>query len=95
MDRYSTVVLHSEYLKALASYAEPYRYLPASIYREEEADQAPENSRQSFRAQVRNGVPLGGGYYLRHFPVWFDFRGNYGVALFADGRSGHGGTFAR
>jgi hypothetical protein len=81
MDWYSTVVLHSEYLKAIASYAEPYRYLPASIYREEEADQAPENSRQSFRTQVRNGIPLGGGYYLRHFPVWFDFRGNYGVVL--------------
>jgi hypothetical protein len=81
MDWYSTVVLHSEYLKAIASYAEPYRYLPASIYREEEADQAPENSRESFRAQVRNGIPLGSGYYLRHFPVWFDFRGNYGVVL--------------
>ena len=81
MDWYSTVVLHSEYLKAIASYAEPYRYLPASIYREEEADQVPENSRESFRAQVRNGIPLGSGYYLRHFPVWFDFRGNYGVVL--------------
>jgi hypothetical protein len=81
MDWYSTVVLHSEYLKALAAYAEPYRLLPASIYREDEAEHAPENQRESFRAQVRNGVPLGGGYYLRHFPVWFDFRGNYGVAL--------------
>lgn len=81
MDWYSTVVLHSEYLKALAFYAEPYRLLPASIYREEDADQAPETRRESFRAQVKNGLPLGGGYYLRHFPVWFDFRGNYGVAL--------------
>jgi hypothetical protein len=81
MDWYSTVVLHSEYLKAIASYAEPYRYLPASIYREKEADRAPDNQRESFRAQVKNGIPLGGGYYLRHFPVWFDFRGNYGVVL--------------
>jgi hypothetical protein len=81
MDWYSTIVLHSEYLKAIASYAEPYRYFPASIYREGEADQAPENQRESFRTQVRNGTPLGGGYYLRHFPVWFDFRGNYGVVL--------------
>ena len=26
-------------------------------------------------------MALGDGYYLRHFPVWFDFRGNYGVML--------------
>jgi hypothetical protein len=81
MDWYSTVVLHSEYLKALASFGEPYRLLAASIYREEDADRAPENERESFRAQMKNGLALGGGYYLRHFPVWFDFRGNYGVLL--------------
>ncbi len=75
------MALHSEYLKALASYSEPYHLLPASIYREGDADRAPENQRESFRRQVRNGMALGDGYYLRHFPVWFDFRGDYGVML--------------
>ena len=31
--------------------------------------------------QVRRGIPLGGDYYLRRFPVWFDFRGNSSVLL--------------
>ena len=81
MDWYSTVALHSEYLKRVAAFNEPYRYLPASIYREDEAEGVPEDRREFFRLQVRNGIPLGGGYYLRRFPVWFDFRGNYGVML--------------
>ena len=48
---------HFEYLKAIASYAEPYRYLPASIYREEEADHAPENSRESLSMILRSPKP--------------------------------------
>ena len=31
--------------------------------------------------QVHQGVPLGGDYYLRRFPVWFNFRGNSSVLL--------------
>ena len=81
MDWYSTVALHSEYLKRVAAFNEPYRYLPASVYREDEAERNPEDRREFFRLQVRNGIPLGDGYYLRRFPVWFDFRGNYGVML--------------
>jgi hypothetical protein len=26
-------------------------------------------------------VPLGRGYYLRRFPVWFNFRGNSSILL--------------
>ncbi|MGH9641769.1 MAG: hypothetical protein ACRD3Q_05040, partial [Terriglobales bacterium] len=37
--------------------------------------------RDSYREQVHRGVPLGGEYYLRRFPVWFDFRGNSSVLL--------------
>jgi hypothetical protein len=33
------------------------------------------------RAQVRAGTPMGDGWYLRAFPVWFARRGNYGVLL--------------
>jgi hypothetical protein len=31
--------------------------------------------------QVKRGIPLGEDYYLRRFPVWFDFRGNASVLL--------------
>jgi hypothetical protein len=38
-------------------------------------------TRASYAAQVRAGLPLGDGWYLRAFPVWFARRGNYGVLL--------------
>ncbi|MEX2283781.1 MAG: hypothetical protein WEE89_14950, partial [Gemmatimonadota bacterium] len=34
-----------------------------------------------YRAQVLEGMPMGGAWYLRAFPVWFARRGNYGVLL--------------
>jgi hypothetical protein len=49
--------------------------LPASIYR------VSESSRPTFREQVENGVRLSDEYYLRRFPVWYDFRGNHGTVL--------------
>jgi len=90
---YSTVVYYSEYLKTLAAYTEPYGMFPASLYRDDEYLQIPEKSpagrfagyqratRASFRRQVLNGVDMGGGYYLRRFPVWFMIRGHFGVLL--------------
>jgi hypothetical protein len=41
----------------------------------------PESRRESFRKQVLQGVPLGKGHYLRIFPVWMDYRGNFGTIL--------------
>jgi hypothetical protein len=38
-------------------------------------------TREAFREQVLKGMPMGGGYYLKAFPVWFARRGNYGVLL--------------
>jgi hypothetical protein len=38
-------------------------------------------TREAYRAQVLAGMPLGGEWYLRAFPVWFARRGNYGVLL--------------
>jgi Glycosyl hydrolase family 9/Cellulase N-terminal ig-like domain len=91
MKWYSAVVLHSEYyLKPAAAIDEPYGVLPAAVYRESEARLIPESKnwtplraadRDAYREEVRRGVPLGGEYYLRRFPVWFDFRGNSSVLL--------------
>jgi hypothetical protein len=81
MKWYSAVTLHSQYLKSMAKYTEPYGMLPSSIYKDDEYLQVPETRRESFRKQVLNGIPLGDGHYLRLFPVWMDYRGNYGTIL--------------
>jgi hypothetical protein len=81
MKWYSAVVLHSEYLKTIARFTEPYDVMPSSIYTDKDYLQVPETRRQSFRQQVQNGIPLGKGYYLRIFPVWMDYRGHFGTIL--------------
>jgi len=72
---YAAITLYCEYYKTIAQYTAPYGMLPASIYH------VNESSRATFREQVEQGIKLGDGYYLRLFPVWFDFRGNHGTIL--------------
>jgi hypothetical protein len=81
MKWYSAVALHSEYLKTIAKFTEPYGVLPSSIYTDKDWLQVPESRKESFRLQVLNGIPLGKGYYLRIFPVWMDYRGHFGTIL--------------
>ena len=88
---YSAIVLHSRYYQqAAAPLDAPYDVLPAAIYRESEVRLIPQADkwrplraadRDSYLKQVRLGFPLGGDYYLRRFPVWFNFRGNSSVLL--------------
>ena len=81
MKWYSAVALHSEYLKTIARYTEPYGVLPSSIYTDKDYLQVPVSRQESFRLQVLNGIHLGKGYYLRIFPVWMDYRGHFGTIL--------------
>jgi len=87
MDWYGAVALYSEYQKTAARTTEPYGVLPAYVYRDNEYLQVPEQNgpygatREAYRQQVLEGMPMGDGYYLRAFPVWFARRGNYGVLL--------------
>jgi hypothetical protein len=91
MKWYAAIVLHSKYYQqAAAGIDQPYNVLPAAIYKESEARLLPQSKdwtplraadRDSYLEQVHRGVPLGGEYYLRRFPVWFDFRGNSSVLL--------------
>ena len=91
MKWYSAIVLHSKYYQqAAAKIDQPYNMLPAAIYKESEARLLPQSKdwtplraadRDSYLEQVRRGFPLGGEYFLRRFPVWFDFRGNSSVLL--------------
>ncbi|MFZ0519309.1 MAG: glycoside hydrolase family 9 protein [Acidobacteriaceae bacterium] len=91
MQWYSAIVLHSKYYQqAVAAVDAPYNMLPAAVYRESGVDQLPNSKtwtplrtadRTTYLEEVHRGVPLGGEYYLRRFPVWFDFRGNSSVLL--------------
>jgi hypothetical protein len=91
MKWYGAIVLHSKYYQQVAARVDqPYNVLPAAIYKESESRLLPQSKdwtplraadRDSYLEQVHRGVPLGGEYYLRRFPVWFDFRGNSSVLL--------------
>ena len=86
MQWYSVAALYSEYQKSAAGTTEPYGVLPAYVYRDDEYLQIAEgdryqSSREAYREQVLQGMPMGDGYYLKAFPVWFARRGNFGVLL--------------
>ncbi len=86
MQWYSVVALYSEYQKSVAETTQPYAVLPAYVYRDSdylhiaEGDRY-QSSREAYREQVLQGMPMGDGYYLKAFPVWFARRGNFGVLL--------------
>lgn len=84
--------LYGEYLKGLYEMAMPYGMLPAGLYSLAEAEDSEtfgllhlladhETEKPNYEAQVRAGIPLGDGYYVRMFPVWFSFRGNAAIML--------------
>ena len=87
MKWYSAVALYSEYQKTSVQATSPYEVLPAYVYKDSEYLDVPaeggmyQATRAAFREQVLHGMPMGGGYYLKAFPVWFARRGNYGVLL--------------
>ncbi|MBQ6646237.1 MAG: glycoside hydrolase family 9 protein [Clostridia bacterium] len=89
---HNALSLYCEYLKTTAAYTAPWAMLPEGIYHEDEAKNYPLETRRGIIAcddkcltqhadMVRCGIPLGKGYYLRRFPVWFSFRGNLNVLL--------------
>lgn len=79
-----------DWYRETADVTAPYGILPAAIYEvgntdysnlyhEGEAVGLP--TMDEYNAQVRNGLPLGGGFYLRRFPVAYQFRGFNAVTL--------------
>lgn len=87
MEWYSTIALYAEYQKRSATATAPYRVLPAYVYRLADTLEVPDSAalhgatREAYRAQVQEGMPMGDDWYLRAFPVWFARRGNYGILL--------------
>jgi hypothetical protein len=87
MSWYATVARYADYQKRSATTTAPYDVLPAYVYRLADSLTVPDSggrymeSHAAYAAQVRAGLPMGDGWYLRAFPVWFARRGNYGVLL--------------
>lgn len=87
MQWYATIARYGEYQKETAATTAPYAVLPAYVYRVADSVQVPDSGgrylerQDEYAAQVRAGTPMGEGWFLRTFPVWFQRRGNYGVLL--------------
>lgn len=87
MQWYATIARYAEYQKETAATTAPYAVLPAYVYRVADSVQVPDSGgrylerQDEYAAQVRAGTPMGEGWFLRTFPVWFQRRGNYGVLL--------------
>ena len=69
---------------------EPYGILPAAVYElnnaesagiYHEGDEAGMPSMEEYNAQVSNGIHLGGAFYLRRFPVAYQFRGFHAILI--------------
>ena len=85
---YSVLVRFAEYQAKAATTTAPYGVLPAYVYRPgDDVKEVPDSgalhmaTREAYRAQVQTGLPMGDGWYLRSFPVWFARRGNFGILL--------------
>lgn len=87
MQWYATIVRYAEYQKRSATITAPYNVLPAYVYRLVDSVQVPDSGgrysekQSEYADMVRAGTPMGDGWTLRTFPVWFSRRGNYGVLL--------------
>ncbi|HYD53945.1 MAG TPA: glycoside hydrolase family 9 protein [Gemmatimonadaceae bacterium] len=88
MSWYAAVARHAEFQTRGAATTAPWRVLPAYVYRlADDRLEVPDSgalhgaTREAYRAQVRAGLDMGDGWYLRAFPVWFARRGNYGILL--------------
>ena len=86
------ISLYGEYLKGLMKYTAPYGMVPSGVYREGEYNDpegfyalhifAPADAAQRFDKQLRKGIEIGDGYYIKRFPIWFNiFSGNSAVML--------------
>lgn len=89
---YHAAVLSSQYYDALMQFTDPYGMVPAGVYRADEAEKYPAEALAShpqsdelmipeYRPTVEHGFKLAEDTYVRAYPVWFSFRGNYNVML--------------
>ena len=71
-----TLQLYADYYKEIMAMNAPYYMIPAGIY-----DLSKAGNNETVKQQIVGGVKLNERYYLKHFPVWTEFRGNSGTTL--------------
>lgn len=81
---------YADYLLAVREVIPPYNIIPAAIYEVNnaefagiyhEGDRVGMPSMEEYNAQVKNGVRLSERFYLRRFPVAYQFRGFHAIHL--------------
>lgn len=82
---------YGDYLDYLGQFTAPYPMYASGIYREDEWQDKESFYRQhllvddeaevSYQEQLKQGIKIGDGLYIKRFPVWFSFRGNNGILL--------------
>lgn len=81
---------YADYIRDISKTIEPYEILPAAVYQLNNADfsgiyhegaRVGLPSMEEFNAQVKNGIHLGNDFYLRRFPVAYQFRGFHAVLM--------------
>jgi hypothetical protein len=81
---------YADYLHDISAVIKPYGILPAAVYELNNADfggiyhegaAVGLPSMDEYNAQVKNGIHLGGNFYLRRFPVAYQFRGFHAVLM--------------
>ena len=81
---------YADYLHDIAAVMKPYGILPSAVYElnnadfegiYHEGDKVGMPSMEEYNAQVKNGIHLGGNFYLRRYPVAYQFRGFYDVLM--------------
>jgi hypothetical protein len=81
---------YADYIRDISKTIEPYGILPAAVYQLNNADfsgiyhegaKIGLPSMEEYNAQVKNGIPLGKDFYLRRFPVAYQFRGFHAVLM--------------
>ncbi len=81
---------YADYLHDISKSIAPYGILPGAIYELNNADfsgiyhegeRIGLPSMEEYNAQVKNGIPLSKTFYLRRFPVAYQFRGFHAVLI--------------
>ena len=82
---------YADYLDYLGQFTDPYPMYASGIYHEDEWQDkesfykqhllVDDEAETSYQDQLKQGIKVGEGLYIKRFPVWFSFRGNNGILL--------------
>ncbi len=86
----ASCLTYADYIHDISNKIEPYGILPAAVYElnnaefggiYHEGEKVGMPSMEEYNAQVKNGIQLSPDFYLRRFPVAYQFRGFHAVLM--------------